>query len=60
MLNDALCRMLSISPGNFVSLSTSAGGVKVSIVAFQAIDPGSIPGRRTFCFLPNTFGNNTF
>ena len=24
------------------------GGVKVSIVAFQAIDPGSIPGRRTF------------
>ena len=26
------------------------GGVKVSIVAFQAIDPGSIPGRRTFLF----------
>ena len=24
--------------------STSVGGVKVSIVAFQAIDPGSIPG----------------
>ena len=23
---------------------TSVGGVKVSIVAFQAIDPGSIPG----------------
>ena len=27
---------------------TSVGGVKVSIVAFQAIDPGSIPGWRTF------------
>ena len=26
----------------------SVGGVKVSIVAFQAIDPGSIPGGRTF------------
>ena len=29
----------------------SVGGVKVSIVAFQAIDPGSIPGRRTRFFL---------
>ena len=28
----------------------SVGGVKVSIVAFQAIDPGSIPGRRTSPF----------
>ena len=26
----------------------SVGGVKVSIVAFQAIDPGSIPGWRSF------------
>ena len=26
---------------------TSVGGVKVSMVAFQAVDPGSIPGRRT-------------
>ncbi len=26
------------------SIPTSVGGVKVSIVAFQAIDPGSIPG----------------
>ena len=25
----------------------SVGGVMVSIVAFQAMDPGSIPGRRT-------------
>ena len=24
----------------------SVGGIVVSIVAFQAIDPGSIPGRR--------------
>ena len=29
-------------------LDNSVGGVKVSIVAFQAIDPGSIPGWRTF------------
>ena len=25
----------------------------VSIAAFQAVDPGSIPGRRNFFFLPN-------
>ena len=31
----------------------SVGGVKVSIVAFQAIDPGSIPGWRSF--LVNSF-----
>ena len=29
-----------------VALDNSVGGVKVSIVAFQAIDPGSIPGWR--------------
>ena len=29
---------------------TSVGGIMVSIAAFQAVDPGSIPGRRTFCF----------
>ena len=28
-------------------VSSSVGGVMVSIVAFQAMDPGSIPGRRT-------------
>ncbi len=28
----------------------SVGGVMVSIVAFQAVDPGSIPGQR-MCFL---------
>ena len=27
------------------------GGVTVSIVAFQAVDPGSTPGQRTFFFL---------
>ena len=28
--------------------STSVGGIMVSIAAFQAVDPGSIPGRRNF------------
>ena len=26
----------------------SVGGIVVSIAAFQAVDPGSIPGRRNF------------
>ena len=26
----------------------SVGGIMVSIAAFQAVDPGSIPGRRIF------------
>ena len=30
----------------------SVGGIVVSIVAFQAIDPGSIPGRRKVPFFP--------
>ena len=30
---------------------TSVGGVMVSIDAFQALDPGSIPGHRTLLFL---------
>ena len=34
----------------FTDYFPSVGGVKVSIVAFQAIDPGSIPGRRTRFF----------
>ena len=29
----------------------SVAGVMVSIAAFQAVDPGSIPGPRTFCKL---------
>ena len=28
----------------------SVGGIVVSIAAFQAVDPGSIPGQRTFFF----------
>ena len=28
------------------------GGIVVSIAAFQAVDPDSIPGRRTILFLP--------
>ena len=28
----------------------SVGGIMVSIAAFQAVDPGSIPGRRKKCF----------
>ena len=30
------------------TLQPSVGGVTVSIVAFQAIDPGSTPGQRIF------------
>ena len=35
-------------------LHQSVGGIVVSIAAFQAVDPGSIPGRRKiyfFCFI---------
>ena len=35
----------------------SVGGVTVSMVAFQAVDPGSTPGRRT-PFLMNYFFAN--
>ena len=31
--------------------SCGVGGIVVSIAAFQAVDPGSIPGRRTILFL---------
>jgi hypothetical protein len=30
---------------------SSVGGIVVSIAAFQAVDPGSIPGRRNMNFL---------
>ncbi len=33
---------------NELQLLTSVGGIVVSIAAFQAVDPGSIPGRRKF------------
>ena len=31
----------------------SVGGIMVNIAAFQAVDPGSIPGRRIFFFTRN-------
>ena len=31
-------------------LHRSVGGIVVSIAAFQAVDPGSIPGRRRYPF----------
>ena len=43
-------RFLRQSTPCATALHASVGGVKVSIVAFQAIDPGSIPGRRTIFF----------
>ena len=30
---------------------SSAGGIMVSIAAFQAVDPGSIPGQRRWFFM---------
>ena len=36
--------------------TTSDGGIMVSIAAFQAVDPGSIPGRRNV--LNFIFGKN--
>lgn len=34
---------------------SSVGGVTVSMVAFQAVDPGSTPGRRTHAFEKDKF-----
>ena len=34
------------------SISAGVGGVTVSMVAFQAVDPGSIPGRRILVCFP--------
>ena len=36
------------------------GGIMVSIAAFQAVDPGSIPGRRNFWFLIIAFMSRTW
>ena len=37
-------------------LDVGVGGIMVSIAAFQAVDPGSIPGRRNFLkILSRTF-----
>ena len=40
-------------------LTMGVGGIMVSIAAFQAVDPGSIPGRRIF-FLKLSKPNLTF
>ena len=50
MPNKAINRFLAFT---FVVLARGDGGIVVSIVAFQAIDPGSIPGHRktTFFYL---------
>ena len=40
----------SVSGRRMEIVSTCDGGVMVSIVAFQAVDPGSIPGHRTFIY----------
>ena len=34
----------------FVPIVVSDGGIEVSMVAFQAVDPGSIPGHRKLNF----------
>ena len=36
--------------GNLLHENWGVGGIMVSIAAFQAVDPGSIPGRRNFVF----------
>ena len=42
------------TPPTFLTLELrSVGGIMVSIAAFQAVDPGSIPGRRMFCQNPH-------
>ncbi len=47
--------MYSLMPpvvdSNVHQVGTSVGGIVVSIAAFQAVDPGSIPGRRIEVFL---------
>lgn len=57
------CRMVlknigtCVASDNFIQriqslLSDSVGGIVVSIAAFQAVDPGSIPGqRRAYVFV---------
>ena len=46
------CVMGLILERTFQALhGTGVGGVAVSIVAFQAVDPGSTPGRRMYFFL---------
>ena len=37
--------------GKCIISQLRVGGIVVSIAAFQAVDPGSIPGRRKYLFL---------
>ena len=41
----------------YSDLPVSVGGIMVSIAAFQAVDPGSIPGRRIPFFSFHVFTN---
>ena len=43
-------KTLIFEQDNHISFHRGVAGVMVSIVAFQAVDPGSIPGRRTSFF----------
>ena len=45
-----LCLALNISIKTYLSTG-SVGGIVVSIAAFQAVDPGSIPGQRNFFYI---------
>ena len=53
------CRIFSVKIPIFNKvLQPSVGGIVVSIAAFQAVDPGSIPGHRMlnlFAVSPPTF-----
>ena len=41
-----------VDQGRFLDIIIgSFGGIMVSIAAFQAVDPGSIPGRRRILFV---------
>ena len=63
------CNLPTLATGHLLKLlrCSSVGGVTVSMVAFQAVDPGSTPGRRTRNFvlvmtnicLGSVFGLNT-
>ena len=41
-------KFLNVTPTSRTLRRISVGGIMVSIAAFQAVDPGSIPGRRNF------------
>ena len=55
----AVCNISSVIMPSVVEIlltvrCTSVGGIMVSIAAFQAVDPGSIPGRRIFFLFIST------